>query len=119
MIILFYVVFMVLTVLLANRYNRSKLGYFVLAIFISPVLTMLVLLVLGKKPEPAPMEYNPKDLNVLLKSQFVSLYEANPSNASFSKLKRIYDKIKSDQEVANDEISTSIELMLIVNSQEK
>jgi MFS family permease len=44
---IFYVVFLIVSGILANRYNRSVIGYVVLSLIISPLLTWIILLALG------------------------------------------------------------------------
>ncbi|MNB71941.1 hypothetical protein D3C75_185190 [compost metagenome] len=47
-LVIIWVFFCVLVGILASRFNRSGVGYFVLSVFISPVLSALLVLCLGK-----------------------------------------------------------------------
>ena len=51
-LILFWIALCALVGLLAMKYNRSALGYFLLALIVSPIIGALVLLIIGKyEPE--------------------------------------------------------------------
>lgn len=56
MIIVCWIVFSFAIAIFANRYGRSDVGYFLLSLVLSPLLTGILLLALGKTPKAKARE---------------------------------------------------------------
>ena len=52
-LLIFWVIFAVIVAIAANSRGRSAIGWFLLAIFISPLLALIAVLVMGPAPHEA------------------------------------------------------------------
>ncbi len=87
-----YILFVFLVGMYASRLNRSIIGYVLLSLIISPLITFIILLVLGPT-KSYEQEQADKLKAEMVEKQFVQLYLENPEFEEVSTLKRMYDDL--------------------------
>lgn len=87
-----YILFVFLVGMYASRLNRSVIGYVLLSLIISPLITFIILLVLGAT-KSYEQEQADKLKAEMVEKQFVKLYLENPEFEEVSTIKRMYDDL--------------------------
>lgn len=87
-----YLLFVFLVGMYASRLNRSVIGYVILSVIISPLITFIILLVLGDTKSVEQVEAD-KIRAEMVEKQFVQLYIANPEFEDIPTIKRLYDDL--------------------------
>lgn len=82
-----YILFVFLVGMYASRLNRSVIGYVILSLIISPLITFIILLVLG------PTKSYEQEQADKLKAEMVEKQLENPEFEEVSTLKRMYDDL--------------------------
>jgi hypothetical protein len=114
--VIFWIGFSIIIWVMANNRNRSGLGWFLLSLIISPLLSALLLLVIGKHTTEDEM----KELESV-KNDFIQLYCENEDFASKNpNFKRIFREVSSDSsEFKIDQIKDAINIIATEASSSK
>ncbi|WP_429142546.1 hypothetical protein [Aeromonas veronii] len=97
---------------IASTKNRSSFNWFLLAVFFSPVLAGLGLMLMGsleseeEVKEKKNQQKSDQDQYQFVKSEFLELYMNNPEFESKTHIKALYDRVATETEPDIKQIET-------------